>query len=473
MMNKLYHSPITLSALIILLGLAGSLHAQISFTNQNNMLTDSDHHSGVAVAIADMNDDHLDDIVRLSDGEILTVEYQTENGTFTPYMFGNVANQSQWSMCVADVDNNGFGDVMCGDYNTTKIITASPEGNTFSVAQMPGADFFAQASNFADINNDGFLDAFVCNDDAESRIFGNNGDGTFSMADHWIDMTTTPASDNSGNYGSIWTDFDNDGDLDLYIAKCRQGVGDPTDPRRINALFVNDGQNNYSENADEYGLKIGWQSWTADFNDIDNDGDLDVFLTNHDYSNQLLLNDGTGHYTEITETSGMTVTNFPLQGVMRDFDNDGFVDILISGDDDKLLHNNGDNTFTEITGLFDDDQIHSYAIGDLNHDGFLDIYASYANGYTTPNPGKEDIIWINGGNDNNFFAVDLIGIESNRDGVGARIEIYGDWGIQVREIRAGESYGIMNSMTAHFGLGTGDFYYECHCQMAFRECRCY
>ncbi len=456
-MKRIYTQNAILACLLLLCAsLPFSVQAQLSFTNESSLLTESDHHSGVAIAVLDMNDDNLDDIVRLSDGKMLNVEFQNEDGTFTSLTYGDVANQSQWTICAADVNNDGFGDVMCGDYNETKIITAINGGTDFDLGLMPGPNFFAQGSNFADINNDGWLDAFVCDDNAESRIFGNNGDGTFSMADDWIDMATTPESDNSGNYGSIWTDFDNDGDLDLYIAKCRQGVSDVADPRRINALFVNDNYESYSENALEYGVKIGWQSWTADFQDIDNDGDMDMFLTNHDFSNQLFENDGSGYFTEITNSSGMSVTNFPLQGVMRDFDNDGYVDIFISGGSAHMMMNNGDNTFTELTGLFDGSDIHSYAIGDLNHDGFLDIYASYANGYTTPNPDKEDILWMNDGNDNNFFAVNLVGVESNRDAIGARVEIYGPWGVQIREVRAGESYGIMNSTTQHFGLGTDD-----------------
>ncbi len=274
------------------------------------------------------------------------------------------------------------------------------------------------------------------------------------MADDWIDMATDPVSDNSGNYGSVWTDFDNDGDLDLYIAKCRQGVGDPTDPRRINALFVNDGNNNYTEDAATYGLKIGWQSWTADFQDIDNDGDFDAFITNHDHVSQILENDGNGYFKDISEGSGIVINGLPIQGVMRDFDNDGFVDILVAGGNgaQSLFLNNHDKTFTKVENVFDSNAMESYAIGDLNHDGFLDIYAGYGDVYTTPT-NIDDVIWMNSGNDNNFLAVDLVGHTSNKNAIGARVEIHGEWGVQVREVRAGESYGIGNTMSQHFGLG--------------------
>ena len=204
--------------------------------------------------------------------------------------------------------------------------------------------------------------------------------------------------------------------------------------------------------ADEYGLKIGYQSWTADFQDVNNDGWMDCFITNHDHISQLMINDGTGHYTEAMNT-GIDVDGLPIQGVMRDFDNDGFVDIIVSGSVQHIFRNNGDLTFTEVTGIFDNNDMESYALGDLNNDGFVDVYAGYASIYTNPT-NIDDVVWLNDGNSNNHLAVQLQGVISNRNAIGARIEIYGDWGIQIREVRSGESYGIMNSMIQYFGLGT-------------------
>lgn len=441
---------------LLLIFLFQNLHAQISFTNKNDLLVNSDVHSGVAIAVTDMNGDGKDDIVRMDEGYSLSIEYQ--NGTdelFTPFFIGDVDNGSQWSMCVADVDNNGFNEVLAGDaYGGVKLSMANEDGSQYSIGMLPGPTLFVQGSNFVDINNDGFLDAFACHDDGESRIWGNDGAGNLVEHDEWIDMSLGGDSGEpaSGNYGSVWTDFDNDGDIDLYIAKCRQGASSTTDPRRINQLYVNDGLGNYTEQGEAYGLRIGWQSWTADFQDVNNDGWLDCFITNHDYQSQLMINDGTGQFTEATNT-GINVQGLPIQGVMRDFDNDGFVDILVSGTEHHLFKNNGDLTFTEVDGLFDNNDIESYALGDLNDDGFVDIYAGYAGIYTNPS-NIDDVIWMNDGNENNYLAVDLQGVISNRSAVGARVEIYGDWGIQIREVRAGESYGIMNSMIQYFGLGT-------------------
>jgi hypothetical protein len=257
----------------------------------------------------------------------------------------------------------------------------------------------------------------------------------------------------SGNYGSVWTDFDNDGDTDLYIAKCRLGVNDVNDERRINKLFVNDGNNNFTESGGDYGLRIGWQSWTAEFQDTDNDGDFDCFITNHDHPSQLLENDGAGHFKDITTESGIIVNGVAIQGFLRDFDNDGFVDLIIAGTEQYLYKNNGNNTFTLVEDPFDTNAMESCAIGDLNNDGHLDVYAGYAQTYNNPS-NTPDVLWFNEGNDNNWFKAHLVGTVSNLDGVGARVEIWGDWGVQIREVRSGEGYGITNSLIPHFGLGT-------------------
>ncbi len=431
-----------------------TLNAQVSFTNANSQFIDSDIHSGVGIAVADMNNDRLDDVVRLDDGRVITIDYQTLSGNFERSVFNTVSGQSQWTLAVGDLDNNGYKDIMCGgSYDDMKIYFANDDGTAYEELILPGATMFAQGSNFADINNDGFLDAFVCHDDAESRIWENMKDKSFNMADVMIDMATNPVSDNSGNYGSIWTDFDHDGDTDLYIAKCRQGVGSSSDPRRINALFVNDGQGNYTEMAEEYGLKIGEQSWTADFEDIDNDGDFDCFLTSHSGDAQLLENDGTGHFSDISANAGIGNLNFSIQAKLADMDNDGFVDLVTCGGENGFFKNNGDKTFTRQTDWLDNVQMLTFSLGDLNQDGFMDINAGYGSIYTNPT-SVDDVVWMNDGNDNNWIAFNLEGTDSNRDAVGAIVKITGPWGVQIREIRSGESYGISNSHAVRFGIGT-------------------
>ncbi|MEP7169380.1 MAG: FG-GAP-like repeat-containing protein, partial [Bacteroidota bacterium] len=295
-----------------------------------------------------------------------------------------------------------------------------------------------------------------------------NNAGTLAATTTLINTNINPGmyygSDpyDSGNYGSVWCDFDNDGDLDLYIAHCRQSTSSSTDQRRRDRLFVNDGNNNYTEQAQAYGIEVTdfKQTWTTSFGDIDNDGDLDIVMTNHGENGQILQNDGTGHFTDITVTTGFSTPGMdPIESFVEDFDNDGYIDILISGggggDSYFMYHNNGNSTFTLATSPIPSttNGMLSFAAGDLNHDGRVDIFASYGNVYNNPT-GTDDVLLLNSTNNtNHYITFALTGTVSNPGAIGARTTIYGAWGKQIREVRAGESYGTCNSSQLHFGLG--------------------
>ena len=452
----------TLTAGIIAFLLGGSAMAQspFSFTNANSRLATPAFHSGVAVTVADVDGDGLDDVIRLSQGHDLYIEYQKTGNQFVTVHIGDFGNASAWGMSVADVDHNGYKDVLAGPINGAVLLAKiGPSGLMGSMVSLPSSNFFLQNATFIDVNNDGWEDIFCCDDDGPSHIWTNDGSGNFTVSsiinfDVTPGQTTGQSNDDSGNYGSVWTDFDNDGDMDLYIAKCRQAYQNPSDPRRWDVMFVNNGSNVYTESANSFGLRDSGQTWTASFGDIDNDGDFDVALTDYDVPAKIHINDGTGHFSNLPNNGFALSMGQPIQAVMEDFDNDGFVDILVTGSYSEMYHNNGNSTFTEIPGLFDGNNMESFAIGDLNHDGKEDIYASYASIYTNPT-GINDVIWLNNAaNNNNFITFDLKGTVSNKTALGARVTLYGPWGKQIREVRAGESYGACNSSELHFGLGS-------------------
>jgi hypothetical protein len=203
------------------------------------------------------------------------------------------------------------------------------------------------------------------------------------------------------------------------------------------------------------------QSWSTDFGDLDNDGDIDAFIVRHSHPPALYYNDGTNHYAEMTDSAGITsdvaALDQGIQVIMEDFDNDGLLDILVTNTVNgghRLFWNLGDMEFDHLTGRFPSGMapIHSAAVGDFNHDGFMDIIAGHGGGYNTPHPSIADDLLLNNGNDNNFISIRTIGDASNRSGVGTRIVVQSALGVQLRDIRAGESYGITNSLNAHFGL---------------------
>lgn len=447
-MKKGLLSLLWLSAIVLL-----QAQTPFTFTNSNSKLNVTNFHSGNSVSVVDLNSDGLDDIARLDDANDLYYELQKTNDRFTNIHALVTGSGSSWAMVVADVNNDGIKETAVGYNGSAKVVYPNAALTNFTMTTLPGSNYFLQNMNFADINNDGWNDLFGCNDVGLSKMWGNNGSGQFPATSNFFSPATFPASDNSGNYGSVFTDFDTDGDLDFYVAHCRQGVNSSTDPRRINQLFINNGSNVYKlDSFNTRGLNSGAQTWTANFEDIDNDGDFDCLMTNHDVSSKIYRNNN-GVFTDITTGSGFALSITPIQSKLTDLDNDGWVDIIVTGTDVEIFRNNGNSTFTEVTGLFNNNNMESFAVGDLNHDGRMDIYASYASIYNSPTT-TDDVIWMNTTqNNNHFIAFNLQGTISNRDALGAKVFIYGSWGTQVREVRAGESYGTTNTFTCHFGLG--------------------
>ena len=447
-----------LASLVVSIFVVGISSAQIGFTNKTSRMNGNTF-TGCTVAIIDWNNDGLDDIIRLNDGHEVVIDVQRVNNNYDRIVLGDFSPGNSgwaWGMAIADFDHNGYLDILAGGgtsaANPHRIMMTNNTGTGMTMVNLPNGVYFLQNVTLGDFNNDGWIDLFCCDDNAESHIYLNDATGSFVESFTLMDFDVTN-TDDSGNYGSSWIDIENDGDLDLYIAKCRQSVTSPLDGRRINVLYLNNGNGTYTESAAAFNLNIGWQSWTSSFGDIDNDGDQDLMLTNHDHESQILENNGLGSFVDITASTGFDITDItPIESVMADLDNDGFLDIIATGSNSRVWRNNGNKTFSLVTGLFNSSRMLSFAVGDLNNDGFIDLYSSYGNIYTDPS-NTPDAIWMNNTNANHYFVLDLEGTVSNHGAIGAKAIIYGAWGQQVREVRGGESYGNINSTKLFFGLG--------------------
>lgn len=430
---------------------AAAIFGQLSFYRGNDLLRpDREHRSGVAGAIADVNGDGYDDLVVLNKSRFLEVGiYQ---GPGKPLLWSESLNASpseEYALTLGDIDNDHIAEIVTGGiYSGSKFFKRDSSGNYF-LDQNVGQLIYTQSANMVDFNNDGYLDYFACNDVGNNLLIKNNN-GEMEVA-NIIDYTTIPPSDNSGNYGSEWADVDNDGDMDLYIAKCKFGVSDFEDPRRHNMLFINQGNGSFVNEAEARGMKHKGQSWTGSFADYDNDGDQDCLITNHDAPHALMRNDGTGHFTEHVLNVPLDAT-FAFQSLWADFDNNGFLDFIITGADKTYFYMNRDGeNFDRVERVFEV-TLNSAALGDINDDGCIDVAAYYGIGINLPGPIRDEL-FFNNTQHGHYLKFVMRGDASNAMGVGAKLKLYGSWGVQTREVHAGLSYGVSNSLVQHFGLG--------------------
>ena len=386
------------------------------------------------ICIVDMNGDYKDDIVSPISTTQLAISYQQTGGTFTTttYTVSNTNVLPSWSIAAGDYDNNGFNDLIYGSGSGVVFLKSNSTGTGYTPDRKT-QNYLVQRTNFIDINNDGRLDAFACDDNAPNRYYMNDGTNMNHIEGGIGDFAT------GGNYASNWFDYDNDGDIDMYLAKCGQGgsgVGG-----NIDQLHRNNGDGTFTNVAATANMANPEQTWSGAVGDFNNDGWMDVIVGVNSTSNgntNVKRNNGDGTFTSVTAGSGYdTVSSMGREYVAQDFDNDGFLDVLGAGD--TIMFGDGAFHFTPNPNTY---PISDYdrPIGDLNNDGFLDIQ----NGTN---------VLFNNGNSNKWININLQGVQSNRNGIGARVEIYGSWGKQIRYVQSGTGFQNMSTLSAHFGIG--------------------
>lgn len=458
------------------------------------------------VAVFDYNNDGLPDIFFTNGAAIPSLkktgpEYYNRlfrnngDGTFTDVTRQAGLEGIGYSMGVAvgDYDNDGYDDLYVAGVNHNQLFHNNGNGTFTDVTQKAGVGGvvpglgkpWAVAAGWFDYNNDGLLDLIVINyldyniktastckvrgissycspndfRGTPNILYRNNGDGTFTD----VSLQSHIAQYIGKGMGVAFADYDGDGYTDIFISN-------DTFP---NFLLHNNGDGTFTDVAMQAGVAYNGNGKTVagmgvDFRDLDNDGKPDIFQTAmFGDTFPLYRNLGDGQFEDDTGKSGLTVLTSRLTAWgtgMFDFDNDGKKDLFIAGSEildnsmeiahrpfalpDKVFRNKGGLVFEDSSaGLPTAAPHRGAAFGDFNNDGKIDAVVSVIN-------GPPELLMNRSENHNHWITLKLIGVKSNRDGIGTRIKITTAHGVQYNQATTAVGYNSSSDKRVHFGLGT-------------------
>ncbi len=354
---------------------------------------------------------------------------------------------SGWSCAWGDYDNDGKPDLYLGNFAGNNLFRNNFPGAFQDVSPTNGTgdNTFAQSVLWVDHDRDGDLDLYLTKEFDPHRFFQNQGDGNF------VDITAqTGLGDvQSHSYGVSFGDFDQDSDPDIFVSTCGAGT--------INRLFRNNQANGgglaYTEIAAAAGVNYTPNTYGAEWVDLDDDGDLDLFVVGASGEpNHLYRNDGVLPMVDIALAAGVAGPLAAGHGCdSGDIDNDGRIDLFVhdrSGPS-RWYRNLGNLQFVDVPsangaanptgGGYD------CALVDYDNDGDLDIHVA---------TDSRDRLYRSSGNTNHWLQVVPVGTKDNRAGIGARIEIQVGNQTQYRTFQNSAGAFSQNLLPAHFGLGS-------------------
>jgi len=373
-----------------------------SFTKETSGIITTDGGSSIAGTWGDYNNDgHLDLFVANNTGAMNALYKNTGGGSFTKITTGDIANYSG----------------------------------------------YCHGASWVDYNNDGYLDLFVTDymPTKFNLLYRNNGDETFTSI-----TNSTIAQEAKHSIGATWADYDNDGDMDVFV---------PATNGQSNSLYRNDGADVFTKITTIGITTDSANSVGCSWGDYDNDNDLDLFVTNTSGQNNFFYqNNGNGTFIQNTTSVIANDGGHSSSSNWVDFDNDGDVDLYVcndQSDQNTMYINNGDGTFSKPETPLSEDLGNSYsqAWSDYDNDGDLDVLVGNHSGET-------NVFFENSrANCNSWLCLKLTGVNANRSAIGARIsvkaQIYGVDVWQLKEVSAqtGGGAGSQNSLKTLFGLG--------------------
>jgi hypothetical protein len=374
--------------------------------------------------------------------------YQNNNdGTFTQILSGVIVNDGGYSRGTTwgDYDNDGDLDLFVANVTQDNCLYQNNGGGSFTKitdGEIVNDGGSSRSCSWVDYDNDSFLDLFVANSNGENDfLYNNNGDGTFTkitegeIVNDWNDSWT-----------ASWGDYDNDGDQDLFV-----GTGSGEN----NILYQNNGDGNFSRIYDDDIVNDGSTTISSSWGDYNNDGNLDLFVSNTNGENNFLYwNNGNGSFQRIWDGEIVNDGGSSYGSSWGDYDNDGFLDLYVvngGGQENFLYHNNGDGTFQKIWEdeiIYGSESPRGIAWGDYDNDGDLDLFIA-----TVGN----NLLYRNNGNSNHWINLLCVGQYSNRSAFGTKVivraNIFGQYLEQTQEINGQSGYYSQNSANVEFGLG--------------------
>ncbi|MAT74911.1 hypothetical protein CMK14_07135 [Candidatus Poribacteria bacterium] len=410
----------------------------------------------------------------------------TGSGSFVLVAAGVEDQGYGTGVAVADYDGDGWLDLYLTNFGSNRLFRNQGDGTFQDLTQQAGVDDprWSAGAAFADYDGDGWLDLYLTNycdfqladhrtcaeqgvevycgpeefKGVTDRLFRNQGDGTFQ------DLTQQAGVHNPIGKGmsAIWSDYDNDGDPDLFVAN------DGTE----NFLYQNNNDGTFQDLAwlagidcDDHGNMQG--SMGLDLADYDNDGYPDLLVTNFQRQlNTLYRNEGNGFFNDVSFPSGLGYSlPFVSWGTgFFDFNKDGFLDLFIVNGhiQDQIESYDSSTTYLQVDHLLINDQQNSFdrqptlfttpksgrgaAFGDYDNDGDIDILVN--NAHDVPTLWRNDTKSMH-----HWLMVKLVGQNGNRYGIGAKTKIITSAQTWSAECRAGASYMSTNDSRLYFGLG--------------------
>jgi hypothetical protein len=404
---------------------------------------------------------------------------RNEDGTFTDRaaQAGLAAQLGGLNLLQTDYNNDGHLDILVlrGGWETPqrKSLLRNNGNGTFTdvtvTSGLAKAPTGTQAAVWTDFDNDGFLDLFAGNENGPAQLFHNNRNGTFDEI-----AEKAGVARRGFNKGVAAADYDNDGWPDLYVSN----LGG------TNFLYRNNRNGTFSEFGRGAGAPGPGQGFPTWFFDYDNDGFQDIFvgsfvtsvdeaaraylrLPRNGNTLKLYRNLGDGSFQDTTKQAGLDKVLMVMGANFGDIDNDGFLDMYLGTGNPSyaslvpslLLRNKGGQSFVDVTAASGTGELHKghgVAFADLDRDGDQEIV--FEVGGATPGDAHALRLFENPGKGGDWLALDLIGVKTNRAAIGARIAVTVDaeGGRRVvhRSVGSGGSFGA-SPLQQHIGLGTG------------------